>query len=314
MDMTALQIDPEFRSQIPPLTADELAQLRENILADGEVYEPIAVWNNTIIDGHNRWEIIKENWDVLKDRFRIREMEFPDKAAAFDWMYRKQLGRRNLTESQRSFMVGKMYEVRKQAQGGDHGNQYTKAAGGQNVHSAKADKTAEAIGAEFGMTGRSVQRAEKFAHGVDTLRGVSVEAANRVLSGQSGVTKETICRLPEMEPEAVTEIADAIVNGAPIPHQESGTRKRRAMTEEERAERAKLEAIAADMYDPSTIPEYTVDTMLDDIQLCASEFLVQIRSLLRERSTILTDENRPKIADAITHYIIDEIGKIRDLL
>ena len=57
---TKLTIDPEFRDKIPPLTETEYAQLRENILADGEVYEPIVVWNGTIIDGHNRWKIFFE--------------------------------------------------------------------------------------------------------------------------------------------------------------------------------------------------------------------------------------------------------------
>lgn len=36
-----LKIDPEFRDKIPPLTEDEFKQLEENILEDGEVYEPI---------------------------------------------------------------------------------------------------------------------------------------------------------------------------------------------------------------------------------------------------------------------------------
>ena len=51
--MDKLRIDPEFRDKIPPLTDAEFEQLRENILNDGEVYEPIAVWNGTIVDGHN---------------------------------------------------------------------------------------------------------------------------------------------------------------------------------------------------------------------------------------------------------------------
>ena len=82
-----LKIDPEFQSQIPPLTEEEFEQLRENILSDREVYEPIIAWNGTIVDGHNRWKIIRENWDLLKDKYRVKDLEFPDRWAAFDWMY-----------------------------------------------------------------------------------------------------------------------------------------------------------------------------------------------------------------------------------
>ena len=51
-----LKIDPEFQSLIPPLSPDEFRQLEENILKDG-CRDPLVYWNNTIIDGHNRFKI-----------------------------------------------------------------------------------------------------------------------------------------------------------------------------------------------------------------------------------------------------------------
>ena len=100
-----LKIDPEFQSKIPPLTAEEFDQLKENILEAGEVYKPIITWNGIIVDGHHRWKIIQENPGLI---WKTKEIDFPDKWAAFDWMYKEQLGRRNLTEQQRSYMIGKM--------------------------------------------------------------------------------------------------------------------------------------------------------------------------------------------------------------
>ena len=35
--MINLKIDPEFQSQIPPLTDDEFKQLEENILKEGKI-------------------------------------------------------------------------------------------------------------------------------------------------------------------------------------------------------------------------------------------------------------------------------------
>lgn len=57
--MRQLNIDPEFRDKIPPLSADEFSKLEENIVADGEVREPLVVWHNTIIDGHHRYKITR---------------------------------------------------------------------------------------------------------------------------------------------------------------------------------------------------------------------------------------------------------------
>ena len=87
---TIFKIDPEFRDKIPPLTDAEFEQLKENILRDGEIYEPICVWNGTIVDGHNRWKVVQEHREIP---YKVREMDFADKWEAFDWMYRNQLGR-----------------------------------------------------------------------------------------------------------------------------------------------------------------------------------------------------------------------------
>ena len=46
-----LKIDPEFENVIPPLTKDEYHQLEENILDDGRIMMPIAVWGDIIVDG-----------------------------------------------------------------------------------------------------------------------------------------------------------------------------------------------------------------------------------------------------------------------
>ena len=51
-----LTIDEEFRDLLPPLTADEKSQLRQQIESDG-CTDPVIVWKGTIVDGHHRHEI-----------------------------------------------------------------------------------------------------------------------------------------------------------------------------------------------------------------------------------------------------------------
>ena len=55
-----LKIDPEFEKVIPPLPKDEYHQLEKNILDDGRIMMPIAVWGDIIVDGHNRYRIARE--------------------------------------------------------------------------------------------------------------------------------------------------------------------------------------------------------------------------------------------------------------
>ena len=214
--MVKLKIDPEFRDKIPALTEAEFEQLKENILSDGEVYEPIVTWNGTIVDGHNRYRIVQENPEIP---FKVKEMDFADKWAAFEWMYKKQLGRRNLTDEQKAYMVGKMYEARKKSQGGTGANQHTagKEQTGQNVQSATRreikDGTSGEIGKEIGVDGRTVRRAEKFAKGVDAIREEFPETADSILKGGYGVTKGFIASIPAMEEGEKTAAIEAVKSG-----------------------------------------------------------------------------------------------------
>ena len=86
-----ITIDPEFKALIPPLAADELRQLEENILQDG-CRDPLVVWNGVLIDGHNRHEICTKRGIA----FEMCEMDFADRDEAKVWMINNQLGRRNL--------------------------------------------------------------------------------------------------------------------------------------------------------------------------------------------------------------------------
>jgi ParB-like chromosome segregation protein Spo0J len=86
-----LQIDQEYKALIPPLAADELTQLDANILQDG-CRDPIVTWNETIIDGHNRYAICQKHGLS----FKTVTMEFADRSHAKEWIIRNQFGRRNL--------------------------------------------------------------------------------------------------------------------------------------------------------------------------------------------------------------------------
>lgn len=101
--------------------------------------------------------------------------------AAFDWMYKKQLGRRNLTDEQRTLLLGKMYEARKNSIGGDRGNQYTKVASHQNDDVPKSkcqtSRTAASIAAEMGVGQSTVERAGQFAKGYVVLMEIAPDAA-----------------------------------------------------------------------------------------------------------------------------------------
>ena len=97
-------LDKEFQALIPPLSAEEKAQLEENIVAEG-CRDALITWQGILLDGHNRFEICER----LNIPFRTMEIDLPDRDAAEDWIDKNQLGRRNLTPDQMSLLRGRRY-------------------------------------------------------------------------------------------------------------------------------------------------------------------------------------------------------------
>jgi N6-adenosine-specific RNA methylase IME4 len=102
---TAIHIDDDFSNLIPPLTAEELAQLEHNLIADG-CREPLVVWaqEGILLDGHNRYRVCTKH-DIP---FDVREISLSDRDAAMCWVIRNQFGRRNLTPYQRAELALKL--------------------------------------------------------------------------------------------------------------------------------------------------------------------------------------------------------------
>ena len=89
-------INENFKKLIPPLSNAEFTQLELNIKENG-CLDAIVLWDDIIIDGHNRYEICTKN-DIS---FETENLNFENENEAKTWMINNQLGRRNLTDGWR---------------------------------------------------------------------------------------------------------------------------------------------------------------------------------------------------------------------
>ena len=215
--MINLKIDPEFQSQIPPLTDDEFKQLEENILKEGKLLSPLIVWNNTLVDGHNRYAILQKHPEIY---FSTMPLRFENREEAVAWICRNQLGRRNLSPEQKRYLLGKQYEAEKKAAKIFRGNQYTlakKSGGdhGDNHHSGK--KTCERIAQENHSSASSVRRAEYYAHGVDVADELSPGFRDRFFREELHIPDYLLENLGKAKPEEQAEIFEEIKNYVPKP-------------------------------------------------------------------------------------------------
>ena len=211
MDLNDLKIDPEFEEKIPPLTEDEFSLLEQNIVADGEVLDPLIIWNNTILDGHNRYRILQKH---PKIPFKTFPKDFPDKFAAIAWICRNQLGRRNLTPEQKRYLVGKQYKAEKASHGAEDGFRGNRFTGGlvspQNEDLLESTKTSERIAKENGTSKSYVERAEKYADGVDAADEVLPGIRKELLSGTIHPTQSAVTAIARAAPEDRAELAQQL--------------------------------------------------------------------------------------------------------
>lgn len=76
-----MRIKKEYKTLIPPLSPEEYQYLEENILKDG-VREPLVVWGDILIDGHNRYEICQKHGITYKTV--NKDFESDEEAEAVD--------------------------------------------------------------------------------------------------------------------------------------------------------------------------------------------------------------------------------------
>ena len=198
-----LKIKKEFKNLIRPLHRQEFLQLEENILSDG-CRDPIITWNGYIVDGHNRYEICTKH-DV---EFKVLEMHFDSDEDAIAWICANQLGRRNISEETRKFLIGMQYESEKiiNARKNPNGNnQYYDeddlAAGdldGEPYASRSGHRTAQRIGEENHVSAGTVLKYAQFTRALESIGSKEPELVPKILSGRYKISHKNIVKMSEL--------------------------------------------------------------------------------------------------------------------
>lgn len=183
-----IRIDTEIRDLIPRLSDGELALLEESILNEG-VRDALVVWDEEgiLLDGYHRYELAQKHGL----EYRVVRRSFPDRDVAIEWVLQNQLGRRNLTDNQRTYLLGKLYEARKKKEGRPEKL-------GQNVP-VSVERTSKQIAAELDVNEKTVRRAAEFAHSIDSLAEVDPEIKRAALTDE--ITQTDVRRLVKVAEE-----------------------------------------------------------------------------------------------------------------
>ena len=201
-----LAIDPEFEAKCPPLTEDELSQLEENILEEGLVLTPIIVWNNTIVDDHNRYRIAREHPGI---EFRVHEKYFNSKYEALSWICKNQLGWRNLTPMQKKYLIGERYDAEKMIHGDDRRSEDAKSSD-KSCHLKNESRARKRIAEESGISEGSVQNAFNYAKDINAAEEVLPGIKEDLLSGKYKPKETAVAAVARASPEERREKAEQL--------------------------------------------------------------------------------------------------------
>lgn len=239
---TLLRRVPELEALIPPLHPNEFRQLEANLLREG-CRDALLVWETTeaelnpggsdgvvyaLVDGYNRHRICTEH-DL---DFKIHLRPFENLAQVRQFMIDNQLGRRNLTPEQVSYLRGLRYLAEK----GDRGKYGRSGKKGQNVPFDAASPneandahkgqnvpygndpggpTAERLAAQYKVNAKTIKRDAEFAAGLNRL---APDLRTEILSGRQSVNKADLQRLgkqPGPVLATMSEVTEAVQSAHP---------------------------------------------------------------------------------------------------
>jgi len=193
-----LQINDKFKNLLPPLSQEEFNNLEKSILKDG-CMESIKVWkdkiNNVIllIDGHNRYNICNKH----NIEFDIKEMQYNTYEDVLDWIINNQFSRRNINDTQKSYLRGLQYEREKQKHGG---NQYISI-------NKKNIKTAERIGQQYQVSEKAIREDGKFANALNKISEiVGIYIKNKILNKDINIAKQDIIKISKFKTEDIQDL------------------------------------------------------------------------------------------------------------
>lgn len=170
--MQNIVIDKEFQSLIPPLTKEEYEGLEQSIITEG-CRDALVLWNDVLVDGHNRYEICMAHGV----NFKTVQKEFADRNDALAWIIKNQFGRRNLPAYERARLALRLKPV-------------------------IAEKAKENILAtQNNMSASAFQKSEK-----------QVNTAKE-LAKAAGVSHDTIAKVEKIERQAAPEVKEQLRKG-----------------------------------------------------------------------------------------------------
>jgi len=318
MKIWRLEVDKDFKAIIRPLFKSEYLQLEENLLTDG-CRDPIVVWKGIIIDGHNRYEICTKH----NIPFAVTEMDFDCRESVIAWICANQLGRRNLTEEARKFLIGTQYEAEKEAntiRNVSGINQYSKSSDPVPYEEFNPDeivlqiesrnKTAKRIAEENHISHGTVEKYATYSRALTEIRNKYPPIVPKILSGRYKISHANLVGLSRMSAEEIKEFCRRLeMRKSPFVQYQT-TRKEIQESVETVSEPAPSFPSVKDM------PKFDPDAEITGLTLTIPSWTSSINRIRTKTDlSIISDSARSKLEESLVELhsqILKMLSSIRE--
>lgn len=299
-----LKIDPQFRDLIPPLSEEERKQLEDNLMAEG-CRDPICIWNGTILDGHNRYEICTRRGIP----FEVKAIRLRSRTEAVSWICANQLGRRNISEETRRYLIGKRYDAEKTkgARNKKGVNQASKKKKSENIPTSEAvrhHRTAFEMGNEYHVSHQTVQKYGAYSRAIDAIAKKHPDIVRRILSGEIRISHENIIEASHMPPSQLERfIAQCDNNNSFVPYKGS-----REILKKNRSQPMRPQPPKAEI---KNMPKFDPDAEISSLSLTIPSW---ISSIERVKMVSGITGSTVSAREKLTNTLLDLRTSIDDML
>jgi len=176
---------PELEHYNFSRTDEELRNLEDQIRTEGKIRDPIVVWVRgeelLLVDGFSRVRIIRKLG--LEVPLIAHQVEFEGMEECKYWMRINQDSRRNLTDDQKSYFIGLLYQELKSDKTAI--KRYLRVKGRADLLGEQDEdleiRTAQLLGKIYRMNEKTIRRNAQFARGLELIRGRNPELAEQIL-------------------------------------------------------------------------------------------------------------------------------------
>ncbi|MDR2599593.1 MAG: hypothetical protein LBC73_04885 [Oscillospiraceae bacterium] len=203
--MQEIILDEEFQRILPKLSEQTLAGLEINLLEFGCLM-PLVLWNGILIDGYNRYELLKKH-DLP---FNTVEMDFPSREEVKIWIIKHQIEQRNLNPIQLSYYRGLHYNLDKRPQSEI---QRLQGVAPEAQNGPQGGSTANRLAELYKVSRNTIKRDSKLAIAIDKIGEISPEAKMDILSGEISITRRQLKELETGTDEDIDVVVLEMLEG-----------------------------------------------------------------------------------------------------